>query len=90
VREVIDDGVSGRVVTGFDEAVQALPQVVGLDRRGVRRRFERRFSARRMAKDYLAIYQKQMSLAGRHRRSKREDARVNGDGLLADTELHVD
>jgi glycosyltransferase involved in cell wall biosynthesis len=90
VREVVDDGVSGRVVTSFEEAVRALPQVVGLDRRGVRRRFERRFSARRMAQDYLAIYQKQMSLAGRHRRSKREDARVNGDGLLADTELHVD
>jgi glycosyltransferase involved in cell wall biosynthesis len=93
VREVIDDGVTGRVVTNFEEAVRELPQVMRLDRRQVRRRFEKRFSARRMAKDYVRIYQKQISrpLSERHRRvGAGEQARLNGDGLLADTGLHVD
>ena len=93
VREVIDDGVTGRVVTTFDEAVRELPHVMRLDRRQVRRRFETRFSARRMAMDYVKIYQTQMSrsLSERQRRPARgETARVNGDGLLADTGLHVD
>ncbi|HEX5931018.1 MAG TPA: glycosyltransferase family 4 protein [Methyloceanibacter sp.] len=57
VPEVIDDGVTGRVVTTFEEAVAKLPQIVKLDRRKVRQRFEKRFSARRMANDYLRVYQ---------------------------------
>src|SRR6266508_4376468 len=51
VREVIDDGVTGHVVTSLEEAIATLPQVLQLDRRGVRRRFEKRFSARRMAQE---------------------------------------
>ena len=93
VREVIDDGITGRVVTNFAEAVRELPQVMRLDRRQVRRCFEKRFSARRMAMDYVQIYQKQMnrSISERQRRpDPGEQARLNGDGLLADTGLHVD
>jgi hypothetical protein len=33
-----------------------LPQVLALDRRMVRQRFEQRFSATRMAKDYVQVY----------------------------------
>ena len=33
-----------------------LPQTLVLDRRKVRRRFEERFTAARMAKDYLGVY----------------------------------
>ena len=36
----------------------ALPEVIALDRRTVRRRFEERFSATRMAKDYVNVYRK--------------------------------
>jgi glycosyltransferase involved in cell wall biosynthesis len=54
--EIIDDNVTGRVVASVDEAVRLLPQVMRLDRRGVRRRFEERFSASRMAADYLDVY----------------------------------
>jgi glycosyltransferase involved in cell wall biosynthesis len=57
VPEVIDDGVTGRVVSSIEEAVAVLPQVVKLDRRKVRQRFEKRFSVRRMANDYLRVYQ---------------------------------
>jgi hypothetical protein len=41
----------------MDEAVRTLPQVLALDRRAVRRRFEQRFSSARTAADYVAVYQ---------------------------------
>ncbi len=53
VPEVIDQGVTGLIVDTMDEAIRMLPQVLALDRRAVRRRFEQRFSAARMAKDYV-------------------------------------
>ena len=54
--EIIDPGVSGFLVRSIDEAAAALPRLAGLDRALVRRRFERRFLASRMAKDYLGVY----------------------------------
>jgi glycosyltransferase involved in cell wall biosynthesis len=56
VAEIVEDGVTGTIVDSMDEAVQVLPRVLGLDRRKVRRRFEQRFTATRMAKDYLQVY----------------------------------
>jgi glycosyltransferase involved in cell wall biosynthesis len=56
VAEVIDPGVTGFIVDSMEEAVRMLPQVLALDRRKVRRRFEERFTATRMTKDYLAVY----------------------------------
>jgi glycosyltransferase involved in cell wall biosynthesis len=56
VPEIIEPGVTGTIVDSVDEAVRRLPQTLMLDRRKVRRRFEERFSATRMAKDYLAVY----------------------------------
>lgn len=49
VPEVVDDRLTGRTVATVDE-------VIRLDRRAVRRRFEERFSSRRMANDYLDVY----------------------------------
>jgi hypothetical protein len=39
-----------------EEAIIALPKVIALDRRAVRARFEERFTAARMAKDYVNVY----------------------------------
>jgi glycosyltransferase involved in cell wall biosynthesis len=58
VPEVIDDGQSGRIVLSVEEAVQAIPDVLALDRKTVRARFEERFSVTRMAADYLKVYHK--------------------------------
>lgn len=58
VPEIIEGGVTGRIVRSVDEAVLALPEVIALDRRTVRRRFEERFTAARMAKDYVNVYRK--------------------------------
>lgn len=60
VSEVIDNGVTGEVVDSIDEAVCKIGRVLALDRGRVRRRFEQRFSADRMARDYTRIYQKLM------------------------------
>lgn len=67
VPEVIDDGVTGHIVTSMPEALDALPKVLTLDRRAVRARFEKRFTAERMARDYVALYQRQISVAHRGR-----------------------
>jgi glycosyltransferase involved in cell wall biosynthesis len=56
VPEIIDPGVTGAIVNSMDEAVRMLPHVLALDRGAVRRRFEQRFTARRMAEDYLVTY----------------------------------
>jgi glycosyltransferase involved in cell wall biosynthesis len=56
VTEIVDPGVTGLIVDTMDEAIRTLPQVLALDRRAVRQRFEQRFSVTRMAKDYIHVY----------------------------------
>jgi glycosyltransferase involved in cell wall biosynthesis len=58
VAEVMDDGVTGFVVQDIEQAVAAVGRVGGLSRRCCREVFERRFSAPRMAHDYLTIYRR--------------------------------
>jgi glycosyltransferase involved in cell wall biosynthesis len=57
VPEIIEDGLTGHIVSNIEEAVQAIPKLLALDRKAIRARFEQRFSSRRMASDYLKIYQ---------------------------------
>ena len=57
VPEVVDDGVTGFVVRGEAEAIQAIGRLSELDRRQVRRQFEKRFAIRRMAQEYLRHYE---------------------------------
>jgi glycosyltransferase involved in cell wall biosynthesis len=56
VEEVVEDGLTGHIVDSIEEAAVALPRVMALNRRAVRRRFEERFTAKRMASDYLRVY----------------------------------
>jgi glycosyltransferase involved in cell wall biosynthesis len=56
VPEVVDDGLTGFVVTGETEAIKAIEKISKLDRRRVRRHFESRFTTRRMAQEYLHHY----------------------------------
>jgi glycosyltransferase involved in cell wall biosynthesis len=64
VPEVVDHGQSGYIVNCIDEAVRAVERLHALPRAAVRDRFEARFTADRMADDYLDIYR---SLAARRR-----------------------
>ena len=54
--ELLDEGRTGLIVNSVDAAVAALERAPRLDRLGVRSRFEERFSAARMAQDYLSVY----------------------------------
>jgi glycosyltransferase involved in cell wall biosynthesis len=60
VPEIIEDGLTGRIVSDVGEAVRAVPELLKLDRKAIRARFEERFSAPRMASDYIKIYQKML------------------------------
>lgn len=64
VPEIVEDGVSGFIVEDERGAMSAVERLSSLSRATVRQRFEDRFTARRMAEDYLAIYR---SLAGEDR-----------------------
>jgi glycosyltransferase involved in cell wall biosynthesis len=56
VPELIDVGVTGFVVEDELGAIGAVEQLSELDRSKVRARFEERFTARRMAQEYLEVY----------------------------------
>lgn len=56
VPEVVDDGITGFVVEDEASALSAIAKIPGLSRRTIRRQFEARFTARRMALDYVEAY----------------------------------
>ncbi len=58
VPEIIDHGVTGFVCDSLDEAIDATRRVGTLDRRVCRRTFERRFTAARMAEEYIQLYRR--------------------------------
>lgn len=60
VPEVMKDGVSGYIFDEVDEAVKLLERIDSIDRRSVRRYFEERFTASRMAEDYVELYNMQL------------------------------
>jgi glycosyltransferase involved in cell wall biosynthesis len=58
VPEIVDDGVTGFIVDDLDGATEAVFKIGKLNRTLCRHRFGERFSAARMAQDYVAIYQR--------------------------------
>jgi glycosyltransferase involved in cell wall biosynthesis len=66
IPEVVDEGVTGFVCDHESGAIEAVRRLDALDRHACRRRFEKRFSARTMADNYIDAYR---SLIARRRRS---------------------
>jgi glycosyltransferase involved in cell wall biosynthesis len=66
VPEIVEDGVTGFVVEDETSAVAAVDRLSGLSRANIRGVFEQRFTARRMALDYLAAYRSLMEIAKPH------------------------
>jgi len=56
VPEVLEDAVTGFIVHSEDQAVEAVHRIGTLDRARIRGEFERRFTAQRMAQNYLKLY----------------------------------
>ena len=55
--EVIEDGISGVIVSSIDEAVSAVAKVRRMKRATVRNEFEMRFTTKRMAADYIETFE---------------------------------
>ncbi len=58
IPEIIDHGVTGFVCETVEEMVEAVGQVPLLERRRCRAAFDERFTADRMARDYVALYER--------------------------------
>jgi len=56
IPEIIENGVTGRIVDSEDEAIASLPEILTYDRHAIRQRFEERFTTARMAEGYLDTY----------------------------------
>jgi glycosyltransferase involved in cell wall biosynthesis len=65
VPEIVDQGVTGFVVKDEDGAVAAVQRISQLSHTQIRSVFERRFTARRMAEDYVAAYESLLEAADR-------------------------
>ena len=63
VEEVLEDGLTGHIIDSVEQVAITLPRVIALDRGAVRRRFEERFTATRMAKDYVGVYKSLLARA---------------------------
>ncbi len=66
VPEIVDEGVTGFIVEDANGAIGAVDRLPRLSRERIRHEFERRFTARRMAEDYLAVYRRLMGEARLH------------------------
>jgi glycosyltransferase involved in cell wall biosynthesis len=58
VPEILEHGVNGFICDDVTEAIDATRRIHTLDRRTCRRGFERRFSAARMAEEYVQVYRR--------------------------------
>ena len=56
VPEVLENGVTGFIVENEAQAIEAVARLPELSRAKIRQRFEQRFTARRMAQDYVELY----------------------------------
>lgn len=80
VPEVIADGLAGYIIESMDEAAAAVERVGQVSRRACRDEFESRFTASRMAADYVRIYERQIrskrGAANASKQRTRRDAQV--------------
>jgi glycosyltransferase involved in cell wall biosynthesis len=81
VPEVLEDKVTGFIVQSENEAVEAVSRIGTLDRDRIRSEFERRFTAQRMAQNYLKLYAG-LARARRDARLKSHFSEFPGNAVL--------
>jgi glycosyltransferase involved in cell wall biosynthesis len=64
IPEIIEDGVTGFVCENLAEMADAVGRIPLIDRRRCRAAFEDRFTAERMAEDYLRVYRQLLEQTG--------------------------
>ena len=92
VPEIVEDGVTGKVVESEDEAIVALPELLTYDRRAVRKRFQERFTVARMARDYAGLYRKLVTVPVTYPKQysfiqAQSNTKSNGD-IIPTAQLH--
>lgn len=78
VPEVIEDGITGRIVSNVEGALEALRTLNDFDRKRCRREFEERFTSMRMARDYVEVYEELLG----HRRVRKSSPKVHATDHL--------
>lgn len=78
VPEVVEEGLTGYIVSSVQEAVEAIPKAANISRAAVRWRFLELFTASRMAFDYCDVYERLLS-SGRHDHNYLESMRAKPD-----------
>jgi glycosyltransferase involved in cell wall biosynthesis len=88
VPEIIEDGLTGFIVEDETSAVAAVNRLSELSLESIRKRFEQRFTARRMANDYLSVYRSLMGEEAPHLRlvARAFGARPAQAGVAANNE----
>ncbi len=74
VPEIVEDGLTGFIVEDEAGAIGAVDRLGNLSREAIRQQFERRFTARRMAQDYLSVYRSLSDAGAPHLRLVADDA----------------
>jgi len=64
VTEVLEDGITGSLVSDVDSAVRAVRDIDAIDRAGCRQRFEERFTSDLMSVQYLRMYEELLRQKG--------------------------
>jgi glycosyltransferase involved in cell wall biosynthesis len=92
VSEIIEDGVTGKVIESEDEADAAIAEVLSYDRRVVRQRFEERFDTARMASEYRDLYCKLLMIPINDQQSialVKARRKINGDGQVGTHQAYI-
>ncbi|HUC97843.1 MAG TPA: glycosyltransferase, partial [Candidatus Polarisedimenticolaceae bacterium] len=89
VPELIQDGITGYIVDDIEGALQALRKIPDFDRRRCRRVFEERFSAFRMAQDYLSVYRRVIKASANHD-ARTALAALDSDALKATINYQIE
>jgi glycosyltransferase involved in cell wall biosynthesis len=79
VPEVLEEGVTGFIVQNEEQATDAVKQIGALNRERIRAEFDRRFTAHRMAQNYLNLYAR---LAKAKRESTLPSGAADGNEFL--------
>jgi glycosyltransferase involved in cell wall biosynthesis len=67
VPEIIDEGITGYVVSSIEQATEAVNKIHLIDRSKCRRRFEERFDVRIMVDNYEKVYERLMETRDRQK-----------------------
>ncbi len=70
IPEIIEDGITGFVCESVSEMAAAVGRIPLIDRRRCRAAFDQRFTADRMARDYVALYERIVEERSRHAKSR--------------------